>query len=599
MLAPSNQLTRLIFFLLLLIGINNICAADTVNYKVSFTGVKGELLENVRKHVRIYTQLKENPVISDSAEQRLKKQAFDEIKEALEPYGYYKVDVSLGQATTPNQLIYNIELNQPVIIRSLSIEMELPEKQQQEFTSWRTNYPLKEGNRLFQPSYETAKSSLLSTALRFGYFDARFVNSQIVIDEELTSADIGLRFESGNRYSVSSTSFEWEIPEDADANTEQLIDTKLLESLVTFKEGNPYDTGDLVDTQQNLINTPYFSTVSVQAADGDQSSSTVPIIIKLTPKKRRAYSAEGGVGTDTGVRGGFGYENRRINDKGHNINVRLGASQVRRSLIANYRVPLTGSPKDSLNFFATLEEETGDNREFQQSSLGTELTHDWHGALLKYGLTASREKFDRLEDENDLDSLVETTQTLVVPSVSWEHVVSNDLRFPTQGWSASIALRGTSDSLLSSVSLAQAVINAKFIRPLGKGRLLLRVGFGGTLIDDADEIPESLGFLTGGDDTVRGYSFESIGVENDDDVTVGKNLIVGSVEYQHPITSSYALAAFIDIGDAFNGSPSLKKSVGLGFRWRLPFGSLRLDLASALDIDGEPLRLHFSFGTDL
>ena len=119
------------------------------------------------------------------------------------------------------------------------------------------------------------------------------------------------------------------------------------------------------------------------------------------------------------------------------------------------------------------------------------------------------------------------------------------------------------------------------------------------MIDDTDELPESLGFLAGGDNSVRGYDFESIGLSENGEVSVAENLFVGSVEYEHPIKNGFAIAAFIDVGDAFNDSIKLNKGAGLGLRWRLPFGALRLDAASALDLDGDPIRLHFSFGTDL
>ena len=578
----------------------NTCnAADVDKLDISFTGVEGELLDNVKKHVRIYAQQQDDELASERATQRLKKRAITEIKQALEPFGYYQVTVYLEEVAESNELVYKIELNDPVIIRSISIEMDVPQTEQDEFVSWRASYPLKEGRVLLQAPYEAAKKVLQSKALRLGYFDAEFSRHQILIDEDRTSADIKLVFVSGQRYSVSSTHFEWEVADDADIKTRQLIDAPLLESQIAFRIGDPYDTSSLVKTQQNLINTAYFSTVSVQAGDADRSNATVPIVIALTPNKRTAYSAEAGVGTDTGIRGGIGYENRRINSRGHNISVRLGGSDIKRSLITNYQIPRARSPKDNINVFAILEEEVGDNRDFEQVSIGTELTRDWRDSLLKFGLTASQEKYLRLEDEGDLNSLLETSTNSLMPSISWERVKSDDLRYPTRGWSASVTLRATSDSLASDVSLAQAVIDAKIVRPLGNGRLKARIALGGTIIDEANDIPESLGFLTGGDDSVRGYSYESIGVESDDGVIVGKNKVVGSLEYQHPIKNDFALATFIDIGDAFNSEPSYKTGAGVGLRWRLPFGALRLDVGSALDLEGDPLRLHFSFGTDL
>ena len=212
------------------------------------------------------------------------------------------------------------------------------------------------------------------------------------------------------------------------------------------------------------------------------------------------------------------------------------------------------------------------------------------------GVEASRERSSRI-NERLLE--VDRTTNLLVPSIGLARTKVDDVYFPSEGWSASITLRGASDALLSDIDLLQAKLDLKRLFPMGDGRLKLRLQMAGSVISEASELPESLGFLAGGDDSIRGYSFESIGVERNGETTVGKNLITMSAEYQHPIRDSLSLAVFVDAGDAFDSSADYKKGAGVGLRWRLPFGALRFDIASALDIDGDPFRLHFSFGTDL
>jgi translocation and assembly module TamA len=61
----------------------------------------------------------------------------------------------------------------------------------------------------------------------------------------------------------------------------------------------------------------------------------------------------------------------------------------------------------------------------------------------------------------------------------------------------------------------------------------------------------------------------------------------------------YGFAVFFDTGNAFNSwFPHLKSGAGVGFRWKSPFGIVRLDLAHPLD-NSTPVRIHFSFGPDL
>ncbi|GHA13299.1 outer membrane protein assembly factor [Arenicella chitinivorans] len=567
-------------------------ANDSVRPKLEFRGIEDPLLENVRRNVRLATRLQDPSPITTGEMRRLQRRVTNEIKQALQPYGYYNPTVRKDSSESTDTLVYQIELNAPVRINTLNLSLPEPGQQQIEFANWRETYPLQVGDILVQPVYDAQKKSLLSTALRLGYFDARFTEHKITINAQRTQADIALVFDSGIRYKVGNISLIWS----TEQRIRQKIDDDVLMPLITTTPGKDYDADALSKTQRELAGTGYFSSVNVQTGDPNSTTGEVPIDIILTPSKSRVYHAEVGAGTDTGLRGGIGFENRRLNRKGHSLNLRLGGSEIKRSAIINYRVPLPRDKLDSLNYFGSLEEEIGDTRQYQLTQLGTELSVAWNDALLNFGLTASREKYTRL---NQLSIAQEQTTDLLMPSIEWSRTVRDDLYYPTQGWSASILLRGADQRLASDIDLAQIIIDAKSLHSIGNGKIKTRVKLAGSLIDEAVSLPESLGFLAGGDDSIRGYRYESIGVERNGVTTVGKNLVVGSLEYQHPIKSNLAWATFIDAGDVFDGHARYKKGAGIGLRWRLPFGALRLDLASALDRAGDPVRVHFSFGTDL
>ena len=564
--------------------------------EIEFLGIEGQLKDNVRKNVRLVQRLKDPTPISVGELRRLKRRAPNEIQKALEPFGYYLSEVSLRPKSASSSLIYDVVLNEPLRINQLSLNIDDGGVAQAEFAEWRRNYSLKVGDVLQQTLYEQDKKVLAAQALRLGYFDAAWLKHEIVVDEKRTSADIKLEFVSGKRYLIGDVLLTWDTDSSPDLKKKSNIENEILAPLISMKPGDVFNSDELVKTQGQLLGTPYFSNVSVLTGAKAPTDSSVIINIVLTPAKRKAYSLEAGVGTDTGIRGGVGYEDRRINRKGHTVGARIGASEITRSAIANYRIPLRRSRKDSINSFVSLEEQVGDSRQFEARKIGTELLRGWHGSLLKFGLTASREKYTRA-----LETGIETEQEtdLLMPSFGWERIKANDLYAPTKGWSGSFKLRGASEALASDIDLVQAIADAKFLYPLGIGRLKFRLKVARSIIDESVDLPESLGFLAGGDDSVRGYKFESIGVQRERGIAVGKHLVATSVEYEHPIKNGISLAAFFDAGDAFNANANLKKGAGLGLRWRLPFGVMRLDVASALDLDGDPFRLHFSFGTDL
>ena len=591
-------------------------------FSIEFRGVEGELLENVRRNVRLVARIDDKAVVSDGERRRLQRKAPDEIKQALQPFGYYRTTITSEFDRATLTLLYWIELNEPVLVRSIHLGMSdaavltdaadsnvsnienktvktkgnTAEGFRKEFNDWQAQFELQPGQTLNHTTYEKSKKLLFAKALRLGYFDAKFDQSSIEVGVDRASADIILVFSPGRRYQISDVVLSWEYSETADDKTKRGIDPSILSSMITLEIGKYYNSERLSETQRNLSSAPFFAGVEVALGDLNREELRVPILISLKPRKRKAYNFEIGAGTDTGVRASVGYENRRINTKGHNISARYGVSEISRTAIFNYRIPYFRKSNESVNIFASQNDTFGEARRFESRKLGAELRHEMDGTVITYGLTASRERYSRLN--RDLFD-VERTTDLLIPSVQWKFTDVDDLYFPTRGWSATVELRGTSKDALSDIDLIQGELDLRKLFPFGSGSFKMRLSLAGSWIDESADLPESLGFLAGGDDSVRGYRFESIGVSQNGEITVGKHAIVASMEYQHPIRDGLALAAFVDMGDAFNSNVDFKKGAGLGLRWRLPFGALRLDVASALDLEGDPLRLHFSFGADL
>jgi translocation and assembly module TamA len=155
--------------------------------------------------------------------------------------------------------------------------------------------------------------------------------------------------------------------------------------------------------------------------------------------------------------------------------------------------------------------------------------------------------------------------------------------------------------LLSDTSFAQAGVKAKLIRSVGSsGRWIARAEGGTTWTENFEELPASLRYFAGGDQSVRGYAFEELGPRDASGKVIGgKNLVFGSLEYEQHIVGNWGVAVFADTGNAFNTvSEGLETGVGIGVRWQSPIGMVRVDLASAVSQDNA-LRLHFTLGPDL
>jgi translocation and assembly module TamA len=126
--------------------------------------------------------------------------------------------------------------------------------------------------------------------------------------------------------------------------------------------------------------------------------------------------------------------------------------------------------------------------------------------------------------------------------------------------------------------------------------LYARAEAGAVIAGSRDGIPSPFLFRTGGDTTVRGYAFESLGVQQGQAVVGGRYYAVTSVELTRWIGENWGIATFVDAGNAtdslshFHFAPGY----GVGGRLRTPIGPFRIDLAYGQD--AKSVRVHFSVG---
>ena len=137
-------------------------------------------------------------------------------------------------------------------------------------------------------------------------------------------------------------------------------------------------------------------------------------------------------------------------------------------------------------------------------------------------------------------------------------------------------------------------------RPLGGlWNLQWRLEAGEVFAKSDVTIPDTLLFRAGGQDSVRGYGYRTLGPEVNGVVTSGRMLFTSSVEFARPFSSQIPAlwgAVFIDAGNASNSWNDMRPAIGVGpgIRWRSPVGALRVDLAYG--VDDRKWRLEVSLG---
>jgi translocation and assembly module TamA len=169
--------------------------------------------------------------------------------------------------------------------------------------------------------------------------------------------------------------------------------------------------------------------------------------------------------------------------------------------------------------------------------------------------------------------------------------------YPARGQVLSLDATGALDSLLSDTSFLRLHGRlTRFFRAGETGRWVLRGELGSVLAERRIGIPTDFLFRAGGDNSVRGYAYQSLGRAEDGGVASVRHIVTGSVEYQHFFSDNWGIALFVDAGDAADSVAALSPvfGFGTGARYRSPVGPINVDVAYGEA--EQKFRLHFSLG---
>lgn len=590
-LLPASALPR---FLKILVTALCIAAlpAWAAQVKVEVDGVSSELQAVILGAVELHQYAGRD--VSRAQVRRLYRRAEGQIRTALEPYGYYNpaLNSTLDQEGESYTAKLQVDPGPETKVDSVGLTIEgLPEDDSKLRAVYaaRAAFAPGKGQRLDHAQYERSKTVIQAALMGAGYLDAKLETHEVAVERARNSARITLSWRIGDRYRFAETGFEG-----------GQFRPDFMQRFIPWNVGDYYSQDKLLELQQRLVDTGYFSISQVQPDTEHAADGQVPIAVMLAPAKRTLYTGGLFVGTDTGFGLRGGVERRWVNKRGHKLRFESIVAQRLKTVSSLYQIPLPGNDNHSFNFGVTFRDENTDTSESKTLRLAANDSRLWHGWTRTIGLQFLTGDFTVAEQKGDT--------TLLYPEASFSKKHADDFNFPRKGWSLTLVGRAAQEGVLADTSFAQISADAKWIHGLGEhGRFIARGSAGITHVDDFDKLPPELRFFAGGDRSIRGYTFQTIGprieVDGEDEPQVigGERLLVGSAEYEHYFSPKWGAAAFIDAGDAFSGKNfDLKIGAGLGLRWRSPVGMVRVDLGAPIrDTFASGLELHIVIGPDL
>lgn len=559
-----------------LLGLVTASAAAEVRVKIN--GIKGPERDNVTARLTLRVR-SEQDALDETQVRRLHAQARTDIREALQPFGYYDpvIDSNLEQDGDDWNATYTVERGPATQVSAVNVAFEGEGASFEPVAQALVGIPLKVDERLRHSKYEATKKRMSDAALANGYLDASWTQTELRVEPDKQQAEVNLKMDTGPRFYFGPVTVE-----------QEGLSDEFIERYIDIRVGDPFNARKLLNQQFKLSDLGYFQAVEIdpQRELADEQRQ-IPIRILATARPRTRWDYGVGYGTDTGARVGVTSDWRRLNQHGHTLNAELQLSEIKNALGATYKIPLGTIPDENLSFSATSESEQLDAGDTLKYTIGASLNR-------KPGSWTRRLYLEYSHEESDIGDEFATAD-LLTPGISYSRGESDDPILPRRGWYVFADVHGAVNNVLSNTGFVQGRLVARAIYPLGSRiRMIGRGEIGYSVVEDFSELPASQRFFAGGDQSVRGYAYESLGPKDaQGNVIGGQYLNVFSIEGEYQLYDKWALAIFSDTGGAGRDpGPKLSTGVGAGVRYRAPIGSLQLDLAHPLAEDESGIRVH-------
>ena len=565
-------------------------AQEGISYNIQ--GVKDDKLRNnIRLHLNSLDV--EKALLTDPYWQG---EVSDTVATALQPYGYYNSETNVV-IDDGDKVTVNVSLNAPLTINKVTREIIGAGREDKAFRERFNALKLKEGDVLNQTIYESFKSSMFNYALSNGYFDFYWQATRLDLVRGAKQANVLLIARSGPQYQFGELKIVGEDKAKA-----------IISRLKPFETGDAYSSAVLSDFNRRLNQSGYFNRVIARPVVSDAEGLRVPVEVSLQHRPTDAFNVSLGAATDTGPRVRLGWERPWVNDKGHSVSSDIFISEPEQSVTADYRIPMKNITRDYASIEAGYQFIEYANKTFESEPLSLSAHRYWQKNDSPWqhdgSITYLRETYDQGELNTNTTSLVLPGYSLTYRNKDSELNISN-------GSYIQMLAQYGKEGFGSDIDFAKAVVEATLIRTFNDvHRISLRGEAGAIKTNSFDEVPTSLRFYAGGDQSVRGFDYREISPTADvidpetgelvTDSIGGKYLLTTSVEYAYRVADNWRVAAFVDAGTATNDtSTTLTYSVGPGVHWLSPIGPVRLYVARGFAPDENTWQLHIMLGPEL
>lgn len=542
--------------------------------------------------------------LSNDELERLLDMARTDTQNLVATLGYFAPDIRIerlnpenASPSSPPSIRISVVAGEPVQVSQVLIQFAGPVATDPQAAAQRLliqdSWSLPPGNRFTQTRWDAAKQQALRQLTSQRYPTGRISQTLADIDPASNTALLTLTLESGQPYQLGNLVI----------TGLQRFDATLVQRLARLQTGVDFDQKQLVDAQLRLSASGFFDSAFV-SLDTSSDPQAAQVLVSVREARLQKITLGVGASTDSGARLSVEHLHHQVPWLGWRTVSKLSLDRETRSA----SIELTSPPNASGWRWNTSA--------LAQSQLSG--TFEVDSQRLRAGASQTGDRIDRtyyLQYDRADTVATDLSAPRLAESVSANYTFTmrnfNALPFPASGWGFGAELGGGTTLGSDQVPFGRVVVRGQTFWPLGQGeqanslrqgRLVARAEVGAVLARDAVSLPVTQLFLAGGDNSVRGYGLRDIGIKlGAEQVSAGRYLAVGSLEWQRPITIKGLLtdwegALFVDAGAVADRPADLHAQVGVGagLRWKTPVGPLQIDLAYGVAV--QQFRLHLNVG---
>ncbi len=580
----------------LLIGLfsSTLLAAEP-NYTVeitvladSQTNTENKPLTALLQHHLAIVKERNNPRMRPAEWIRLYKATPQAIMDLLATEGYFSPEIShsIDNVADASQAKFLVKLGKPALVSRVDLQFSGSILQQDTsdlsattatILSLNQNWLLPAGSTFRQEDWTQAKRRLLISLLLERYPNAMIKASKAEVNPETHSVALVLQVDSGESFKFGELKIEGL----------ERYPASIIADLNRIKPGSTYSQARLQILQARLEESGYFRGVEVSASTATSDTEVIPIKVSVQENPSVKVGIGAGYSTNTGARAQLTYDDLNLFDRGWRLTSSLKPEQRAQSLGALIRLPTDSKGyRDSMN--AGIERRVIEGQITTSGQTG--VNRSWGPRRTEQTIGTAY-----LIEHLAVDGAPSVTRKVATVSYGITLRRTDNDRNPTRGYLLNTQLAVAPLEELSDGRFVQSYLKMQGYYPLTSStQIIARTELGA--VSGKNSAPAAFLFRAGGDQSVRGYAFESLGVREGDATVGGRYLVTGSVEAIQWITKQWGAAAFVDFGNAANTIDALKPvyGYGLGVRWNSPIGPVGADVAYGEAV--KEYRLHFNLG---